>query len=472
MKENREERLKIVAGVVISVLIIATIVILVQLNKYLKKESADAVELIPQNTICIVKTRAENAQEILQNILVEESDAAKNEIKQLLDIAIYNNQWINCLNDIYLSIHQVNKTCGCLGVFPIEKQKYKSFQKLIDHADYLQTKYKDFTIYQLDTLETSFYFYLHRGVMAISEDIQLIRLSINSLNQEKILPNIEHDKKTKIIYNHSNYLNINASILNYYEDEFSRNLFSAFQPMVLNMTYKNQQLILTGEIHTDFPLISKSNQIQSILEVIPEGVAHLFALEESDFNLLHKQEGNQVSSNKWMQIFHPQTIAYFNLIDSNRTYTYLLICPKDLNSVEETLFFQTEKTFNYENICHVDYDTFYIDNHLIGRIDIPNFVLQKWDIGKQMLQLKNYSIHDDYLIFSATDSAMIAYWQAIENNNIQTDTGFNELNRYFNTNSSIIYYNKQNNKHIKRYQLEQNTDSTYFFSYIYCSTSR
>ena len=46
MKENREERLKIVAGVVISVLIIATIVILVQLNKYLKKESADAVELI------------------------------------------------------------------------------------------------------------------------------------------------------------------------------------------------------------------------------------------------------------------------------------------------------------------------------------------------------------------------------------------------------------------------------------------
>ncbi len=426
MKENREERLKIVAGVVISVLIIATIVILVQLNKYLKKESADAVELIPQNTICIVKTRAENAQEILQNILVEESDAAKNEIKQLLDIAIYNNQWINCLNDIYLSIHQVNKTCGCLGVFPIEKQKYKSFQKL----------------------------------------------SINSLNQEKILPNIEHDKKTKIIYNHSNYLNINASILNYYEDEFSRNLFSAFQPMVLNMTYKNQQLILTGEIHTDFPLISKSNQIQSILEVIPEGVAHLFALEENDFNLLHKQEGNQVSSNKWMQIFHPQTIAYFNLIDSNRTYTYLLIRPKDLNSVEETLFFQTEKTFNYENICHVDYDTFYIDNHLIGRIDIPNFVLQKWDIGKQMLQLKNYSIHDDYLIFSATDSAMIAYWQAIENNNIQTDTGFNELNRYFNTNSSIIYYNKQNNKHIKRYQLEQNTDSTYFFSYIYCPTSR
>ena len=113
----------------------------------------------------------------------------------------------------------------------------------------------------------------------------------------------------------------------------------------------------------------------------------------------------------------------------------------------------------------IDYDTFYFKNTMIGRVDLPNFVYQRWRVGKNMPRLKNYAfINNDMVLFSDTDSNLTAYIATLHNH--KENKNYERTSDFFVKQPQLINFTQaktNGNNMIKRYQLQKFDDTTCLF---------
>lgn len=476
-RENLHTILKWSGIVVAIVLLLAFVVFLIYLYKYVEKPDANPYMAIPQDNAVLLVAKDRQTLDVYQQYVGVFSDIFLDNFSKpignylhLLDqepqlSALLDN------NKIFISFQNYeNHLLRSILVCPIAKKSQQKFEKYWRNTTH-STTYKNIPIVQINKKSQPFYAFYNQGIFVLTDNNQTLRKVINEWGNtsapNSILDRL-HDDFTLLVNN--------KCFLPYYQrqqrtlcDDLEKSYWLNEADYVYgSLTIKDSALYLKNKVHLStgklFDL-SSSNAID-ISRVVDEQTINLFYIGQQFYTMFEPQMWDRKVDNLLFSTLAPKEILLFSdKVAGGSDRNYLLINVKDVEETYNFLLSATETMLVRDDFEVIDYDTFYFKNTMIGRVDLPNFVYQRWRVGKNMPRLKNYAfINNDMVLFSDTDSNLTAYIATLHNH--KENKNYERTSDFFVKQPQLINFTQaktNGNNMIKRYQLQKFDDTTCLF---------
>ncbi len=480
---NRE-KLHIVlkwSGIVIAmVLLVAFIVLLVHLYKFVEKPDANPYMAIPQDNAVLLVAKDRQTLDVYQHYVGAFNDIFLDNfsipVSNYLQLLAQESQLCDLLgnNKIFISFQNYrNHLLRSILVFPIAKKSQQKFEKYWRNTTY-STIYKNIPIVQLNKKNQPFYAFYNQGIFVLTDNNQTLRKVINEWGNTSapntILDRL-HDDFTLFINN--------KHFLPYYQrqqwtlcDDMAKSYWLNVADYVYgSLSIKDSALYLKNKVHlnTDNLFDLTSSNAIDVSRVVDEQTIKLFYIGQQFYTMFEPQMWDRKVDDLLFSTLAPQEILLFtDKVAGGLDRNYLLINVKDVEKTCNFLLSATETMLARDGFDVIDYDTFYFKNTMIGRVDLPNFVYQRWRLGKNMPRLKNYAfINNDMVLFSDTDSNLMAYIET--EYKLKENKNYEQTSNFFVKQPQIINFThaKTNGNHlVKRYQLQKFDDTTCLFYMI------
>lgn len=458
--------------------LILLIVILALIYNFLKQESISPEQILPKNAHIILYFNSLSKVEDIDSKWAMENTKfdrlIQNNIQTFLTTIKGDDYLKNKLSECYVALFQENNNYNMCFLTPINKSDRKKILSQIDKQYPTIEKYKDFAIYQKKINGNSIYFYYYQGVLCFSTTKSIIRLSINDLNIDKIEYNHQHIGKSsrEIVYISKDFFSMLIQ-LSFVEQKhcYILDLLTHIANKKIKVESYPNILFFNGIIDVKNAIHQQNiSKFVAYQDIIPANVGELFFANENMYSLLKKSSNIGKESIYLMQNIYPQSFICVTLCNERKKHTYLLCESRNIESVENELFLLTEKDSLFNNNSIVYFDTFFIKDFQVGRINIENFVAKTWNINRNISRFQVYTLLDDKFLFAENDSDIIFYINSLQNK-LSSNTYFQKTISYFSPNSDICYYHQGKNNSVIRMQLENNKDSSAFFNLFFMSNN-
>jgi len=186
------------------------------------------------------------------------------------------------------------------------------------------------------------------------------------------------------------------------------------------------------------PFYSKRSTFPDYYTLLPRHTTAVFALFGNDFNKLTSLYTTKVGSYEdFLSMMKPNSIITFTL-QNNTAANFILMRSDEVEEAKFHLFNCVNNTYE-KNMYQMD--TSYYEGLMIGGIDIPNFFLSRLELCPEIKRLKAFTVMDNYILFSDSDTNIRQYISLIKNNEfITADSNFIQSDFYFQQETNMLYY--------------------------------
>ena len=465
MHLSKNEIKRITVSVITIAVVSIIIVTLIKFYVYLNQPQTSPYAVMPESSIMVVHSDSitPDISRVFDDKIMQADYSKK--LKPILEIIYDKYQYYNHIEYLKISIHPQKNHYDFLVAASMKKDFQQEAERKIKHTSCSHIAYKGHEIYHDTIGGNDVYLYHYQNLLVACVNQNLLRLSINTLelkaDRDSIIPN-RNNSSLSVSYKVSDIKSnpLNAPILYRLNPD-------VFGTIHLNINSFDTAFTGNADISLKQALPERENaDITKYYTLLPHNITQMLLLRESAYSWLGCSKQLTIEQNKWFQYFQPTAVWYFTLArPAGGSYDFVLLSPKYFQETAENLFFLTQKDTLTSAGAHVHYDTATIAGYEVGRVNLPNFVYLRWNIGENMPRLKNYILLDDMILFAESDEALKYYLSSLDVE-IRKNNAFIQSEAFFTSQADMMYCKIEKN-HLYRIQIEQHDKHSCFLNVYY-----
>ena len=449
------------------VIIVSMSVLLYRACHYLQKPQNNALSVIPNNTAFIVKgAQTESLLEFNKNNSSFFASLYSKKQTKRLDFVLNNilsqekcRQLVEN-SSFYLSLHDHDAEELLLVI-----ETSRNYNHLLsDFAEYLCADlahksfiYKNNSIHSLPFEGGGLFFNLQNGLLLMTFSENIMRQAINKLT-------VNDDGLQVAVNNIPVYGTGNSGICfylqyKYFIPHFKNRLrktsidvaaIDMFKPCswsALQLDIKKREFLLSGYTQLDTSiarhelLIHKNNKLDFI-KILPYNANRIFSIKANRADDWKNMPSTLQMDEDFFSLMYLNNIVTFEMETDSSVFNYLLIHSENISEAAFHLFNSLNSRFADNNFI---LDTINVGSMMVGRVDLPNFVVSKMGINNRLSHLKYYTLVENYIVFTDKKEGILAYiFQLRNHKSIAANKEYQLLQDYFTDNANLFYYHSFN----------------------------